>query len=84
MNTLNYKELYENSLIEIEQLKENLKKYTTPIRYKKYYENNKEKINEKAKEYREKTNYHQNISKDKIKEYSKRAYEKKKLKNILI
>ena len=36
---------------EIETLKEHLKKYTAPTRYKKYYEQNKEKIIEQKKEY---------------------------------
>ena len=33
------------------KLKENLKKYTAPTRYKKYYENNREKILEQKKIY---------------------------------
>ena len=70
----NYKELYEKSIIEINELKEHLKKYTAPKRSKAYYENNKDEINEKNKE------YHKTIPAEKIKEYSKRAYEKKKLK----
>jgi hypothetical protein len=74
MNEPNYKELYEKSIIEINELKEHLKKYTAPKRSKSYYENNKDEINEKNKE------YHKKISSEKIKEYSKRAYEKRKLK----
>lgn len=36
---------------EIVQLKERLSKYTNPASYKKYYESNKEKINEKRRDY---------------------------------
>ncbi len=81
MDEPNYKELYEKSIIEINELKEqmkllneHLKKYTAPERSKKYYENNKEEIIEKNKK------YHESLSSEKIKEYSKRAYEKKKQK----
>ena len=37
--------------------KEHLKKYTAPASRKVYYENNKEKEKQRAKEYKEKTNY---------------------------
>jgi hypothetical protein len=69
----NYKQLYENLLMENNELKEHLKKYTAPKRNKEYYHNNKDKIKEK-----------QSVKKtdpEKIKEYNKRAYEKRKLKN---
>lgn len=79
-NNLNYKELYEKLLIENQQLKEHLKKYTAPKRNKNYYENHKEEIIEKVKEYKEKTGYYKKPSPEKIKEYSKRAYEKRKQK----
>jgi uncharacterized protein YlxW (UPF0749 family) len=36
---------------EVIELKEHLKKYTAPTRYKKYYEQNKEKIIEQKKDY---------------------------------
>lgn len=36
---------------ENEMLKQQLSKYTNPPSYKKYYEANKEKINEKRREY---------------------------------
>jgi hypothetical protein len=64
---------------EITELKEHLKKYTAPTRYKKYYENHKEELLQKNKEYREKNNYQYIISSDKKKEYNKKAYLKKKL-----
>ena len=66
----NYKQLYENLLMENNELKEHLKKYTAPKRNKEYYHNNKDKIKEK-----------QSIKKldpEKTKEYNKRAYEKRK------
>jgi hypothetical protein len=70
----NYKQLYENLLIENNELKEHLKKYTAPKRNKEYYHNNKDKIKEK-----------QSVKKtdpEKTKEYNKRAYEKRKLKKL--
>jgi outer membrane murein-binding lipoprotein Lpp len=57
---------------EIEQLKTRLKSYTQPQRNKKYYENNKEEIMKRVKEYRE------TISPEKKKEYARRAYLNKK------
>jgi hypothetical protein len=64
-----------NILIETQ---DHLKKYTSPSNMKKYYDNHKEEIKKKVKEYREKTNYHANLSPDKKKEYAKKAYLKKK------
>ena len=43
----NYKQLYENLLMENNELKEHLKKYTALKRNKEYYHNNKDKIKEK-------------------------------------
>ena len=63
---------------EILVLKEKLKSYTAPTRSKTYYENHKEEILEKNKEYKEKTNYSVNLSKEKKKEYARRAYLNKK------
>jgi len=68
----NYKQLYENLLIENNELKEHLKKYTAPKRNREYYHNNKEKIKEKQST--------KKLDPEKIKEYNKRAYEKRKLK----
>jgi hypothetical protein len=70
-------ESLKNILIETQ---EHLKKYTSPSNMKKYYENHKEEIKEKVKEYREKTNYYSSISPNKKKEYAKKAYLNKKLK----
>ena len=55
-----------------------LKKYTAPERNKKYYQNHKEEIKEKVKKYVKETNYKPTITKEKQKEYNKRAYLKQK------
>jgi hypothetical protein len=60
---------------EISILKEKLKSYTAPLRNKKFYENHKEELKQKSKEYKE------NISVEKKKEYARRAYLKKKEKS---
>ena len=72
--------LLKNKQLEEEnnELKEKLKKYTAPKRSKNYYENHKEEVIKKVKEYREKTNYHYEISSDKKKEYARTAYLNKK------
>jgi cell division septum initiation protein DivIVA len=62
---------------EIDELKTKLSKYTNPERNKKYYEKNKDTIIENSKKARKK------IPKEKIKEYNRRAYLKRKEKNIL-
>ena len=58
------------------ETKEHLKKYTAPAYKKIYYENNKEEIKQKVKEYNEKNNHI--VSKDVISERNKKAYQKKK------
>jgi hypothetical protein len=72
--------LYEDRIVllekELEETKSHLKKYTAPSNMKKYYENHKEEIKQRVKEYREKTNYI--VSKDVVKERNKRAYQKRK------
>lgn len=68
--------------LNINELKEKLKKYTAPKRNKTFYENHKEEIIKRNKEYIQKNK--ENLKKpdpEKIKEYNKRAYEKRKLKN---
>ena len=72
MEQSNYKDLYEKLLIENNQLKENLKKYTAPERNKNYYHKNKQIIIEKNKG--------KTKNPDKIKEYNKKAYQKRKAK----
>ena len=63
---------------ELIKTKEHLKKYTAPVSRKVYYENNKEKEKQRAKEYKEKTNYSANLSTEKKKEYARQAYLNKK------
>ena len=65
---------------EIEQLKEHLKKYTAPTRSKLFYENHKNSVLQKNKEYKDKKNYYSNLSNEKKKEYAKTAYLNKKAK----
>jgi hypothetical protein len=66
--------------IELEQTKDHLKKYTAPSRNKKYYENNKEEIKQKVKEYKQTNNYVYTPSLEKKKEYARTAYLNKKAK----
>ena len=61
---------------ELTKTKEHLKKYTAPSNKKQYYENHKEEIKQKVKEYRETTNYV--VSPEIIKERNKKAYLKRK------
>jgi hypothetical protein len=61
---------------ELNQTNEHLKKYTAPSNMKKYYENHKEEIKQKVKEYKINTNYV--VPKEVIKERNKRAYQKRK------
>ena len=75
MNTEEYiKKLEEEN----EALKNKLKSYTAPLRSKIYYENHKEDIKKKVKEYKEKTKYVYEVSPEKKKEYARRAYLNKK------
>jgi hypothetical protein len=80
---INYKQLYEQLLIEhnetknkINELTEHLKKYTAHKGSKIYYQKNKDIILEKNKEYVKV--YKDNLSSEKIKEYNKRAYQNRK------
>ena len=92
-NNIDYKRLYELSIIEkekiltdnqkkqekINELTEELNSYKIENYSKKnYYQKNKEKIIEKVKEYNK--NYVK--TPEQIKEYNKRAYEKRKAKKI--
>ena len=63
---------------ELQETKEHLKKYTSPIQNKIYYEKNKDKHKQMVKEYKEKTNYFTNLSSEKKKEYARQAYLNKK------
>lgn len=78
---LKYEELQKEYELKINELKEHLKKYTAPSRNKKYYENHRDEIIQKSKEYKEKTGNKKVVSSEKIKEYNKKAYEKENLKN---
>ena len=49
-----YEELQKEYELKINELKEHLKKYTAPSRNKKYYENHRDEIIQKSKEYKEK------------------------------
>ena len=75
MNTEEYVKKLEE---ENKELKEKLKTYTAPPRRKTYYENHKEELIQKNKEYREKNNYTYEVSPEKKKEYARRAYLNKK------
>jgi len=81
-SSINYKDLYEKLLIDYILIKNKLKTYTAPKRNKIFYENHKEEIKQKVKDYQEKTNYKSPRTPEQSKEYNKRAYEKKKLKNL--
>ena len=79
---LKYEELKEEYELKINELREHLKKYTAPSRNKKYYENHRDEIIQKSKEYKEKTGNKKVVLPEKIKEYNKKAYEKRKLKKL--
>jgi hypothetical protein len=60
---------------EIDSLKTKLEKYTNNERHRKYYEKNKERVKENAKQY---LNRLKEENPDKLKEYRHRAYMKRK------
>jgi hypothetical protein len=66
--------------IELAETKEHLKKYTAPLRNKIYYQENKEEIKQKVKEYKQSTNYVYKVSPEQKKEYARTAYLNKKAK----
>jgi hypothetical protein len=61
---------------ELDEVKNKLNTYQSNS--KKYYENNKEKIIERVKEYNKNNNYKPIVSSEKKKEYNKKAYLKRK------
>jgi hypothetical protein len=69
--------LAENALLKqkINELEEKIKKYTNGNNHKNYYEKHKDTIKEKGLEYLKKM---KEENPDKIKEYARRAYLKKK------
>jgi alcohol dehydrogenase class IV len=66
----------------INELTEHLKKYTAPKRSKKFYEDHKEEIIKKVMEYQKNNKSNYKPSPEKIKEYNKKAYKKRKLKKL--
>lgn len=69
----------EKLLSTIETLKKQLEKYTNNERHKKYYEKNKDRVKENAKNY---LNRLKEENPEKLKEYRHRAYLKRKEKQI--
>jgi predicted MPP superfamily phosphohydrolase len=67
----------ENSVLTeiVDNLKKQLEKYTNNDRHKRYYEQNKDKVKENAKQY---LNRLKTENPDKLKEYRHRAYLKRK------
>lgn len=63
------KKAYDVLSMELESTKEHLKRYTAPSRKKTYYENHKEALKEKSRNFV--------VSKEKKKEYNRRYAEKK-------
>lgn len=72
------KQDYDNLSKGKEDLELRLKKYTAPERKKKFYENHKEEIKQKVKDYKIKTGYKPQVSEEKQREYNRRAYLKRK------
>ena len=64
----------EKLLIELQETKQHLKKYTAPAYKKEYYENNKDEIKEKIKEYRQ----NNQPTEEQKKKWARSAYLKKK------
>jgi hypothetical protein len=69
----------EKTIHELNETKEHLKKYTAPISRRIYYEKNKEKEKQRAKEYKQKTNY--KPTPEQKKEYNKQSYLRQKEKH---
>ena len=68
------REQNENLIKELEETKENLKKYTAPQCKKAYYEKNKDEIKQKIKEYRQ----NNQPTEEQKKKWARTAYLKKK------
>ena len=64
----------EKLLIELQETKQHLKKYTAPAYKKEYYENNKDEIKQKIKEYRQ----NNQPTEEQKKKWARTAYLKKK------
>ena len=68
----------QNKLLESELIEVKQKLNTYQSNSKKYYENNKDKIIERVKNYNKQNNYKPIVSIEKRKEYNKFAYQKRK------
>jgi hypothetical protein len=79
MNDIVNKLIIENELLKKKniELEEKIKTYTNTERHKKYYENNSEKVKEKAKSYMERM---KTENPDKLKEWRHTAYMNRKAK----
>ena len=79
MNDIVNKLMIENELLKKTnlELEEKLKTYTNTERHKKYYENNSEKVKEKAKSYMERMKIE---NPEKLKEWRHTAYMNRKAK----
>lgn len=80
MELFSLKEINQTLLKKIEELETRLKKYTNGDNHKRYYEKNKQKIKESGSLYLQKL---KTENPDKIKEYSRAAYARKKEKALL-
>ena len=65
---------------ELDATKEHLKKYTAPSRNRQFYQNNKDVLKKRVREYQIRTNYKSKSKStpEQIKEYNRRAYLKRK------
>jgi len=70
------KKKLEDTINELNEVREHLKKYTSPSRSKTYYATHKDEILKKAKEYRT------TLSQEKKKEYARTAYLNSKEKKL--
>ena len=79
MNDIVNKLIIENELLKKKniELEEKIKTYTNTERHKKYYENNSEKVKEKAKSYMERM---KTENPEKLKEWRHTAYMNRKAK----
>jgi len=68
------REQNEKLISELEETKQHLKKYTAPAYKKEYYENNKDEIKQKIKEYRQ----NNQPTEEQKKKWARTAYLKKK------
>jgi dsDNA-specific endonuclease/ATPase MutS2 len=68
------REQNEKLITELEETKQHLKKYTAPAYKKEYYENNKDEIKQKIKEYRQ----NNQPTEEQKKKWARTAYLKKK------